>query len=119
MASKLIDASIRQFDDKLAILKQIVALGMSDDVQLVQNLSISLNKLVTRQTAFELDKEEHAPLLSLVVLVTQHWVLNLLDQDQLTFINTLQVLDCLSKSWSFCSAFKQNQKAMDKLYEVS
>jgi hypothetical protein len=32
MASKLIDASIRQFDDKLAILKQIVALGMSDDV---------------------------------------------------------------------------------------
>jgi len=63
--------------------------------------------------AIEFDKEENANTLNLLVLVLQYWVTDMINKDQLVLINTMQILDCLSKSWAFSSQFKKQKRAME------
>jgi len=49
----------------------------------------------------------------------QYWVTDLIDKDQLLMLNTMQILDALLKSWSFCSEFKKQRGAIDKLLALS
>ena len=73
-------------------------MGMSKDPKVVQNLAITLNKAITTVTASEFDKEENRNNLNLVVLVLQYWVTDMIDQDQLILMNTMQILESLIKS---------------------
>ena len=82
-------------------------MGMSNDVRVVQNLALTLNKIITGSMAIEFDREQNKNTLNHLVLVLQYWVTDMIDKDQLILINTMQILDILSRSWTFTSSFKQ------------
>jgi len=91
-------------------------MGMTSDPKMVQNLSLTLNKLISTPTVIEFDKEENKNTLDLLVLVLQYWVTEFIERDQIVLMNTMQVLECLIKSCkpkigydlgTFTSAFKK------------
>lgn len=53
-----------------------------------------------------LDEEQNASILELAVLVMQHWINKMIDEDKFILNNTLMILEMFIKSWSFCSSFK-------------
>ena len=70
-----------RFDDKLEIIKNTASMGMTTDVKVIQNLALTLNKIITTTISVEFDKEENKNVLNLLVLVLQFWVTYLIDKD--------------------------------------
>lgn len=54
---------------------------MTDDIKMIQNLSLTLNKVIAGPIVVEFDKEEHKNTMNLLVLVLQYWVTDLIDKD--------------------------------------
>jgi hypothetical protein len=81
MASKLTEASIQRYDDKMELIKSTAAMGMGGDIKMIQNLSMTLNKIITSPLAIEFDKEDNKNTLNLLVLVLQYWVTDVIDKD--------------------------------------
>ena len=48
-----------------------------------------------------LDHEENVSILELAVLVMQHWVNKIIDEDKFIMNNALMILEMFIKSWSF------------------
>eukprot|EP00347_Sterkiella_histriomuscorum_P015139 403358172 len=119
LASKLTEASIQRYDDKMELIKNTVSMGMTNDVRVIQNLALTLNKLIAGPLVIEFDKEQNKNILNLLVLVLQYWCTDLIDKDQLILINVMQTMECLSRSWTFTSAFKQQREAMEKLQKMA
>ena len=127
LVSKLSDAYIRNFDDKAELLNTVLALGLSEDVGLIQNLCVILNKILTSETVKMLDERENRNLMELTVLVMAHWISHMVDADRFVLNNTLLILEMLVKSCkpkrintigSFCSSFK-NRPCVEKLLQMS
>lgn len=71
VVSKLTDTYIREYDDKLDLLQSVIALGLTSEMHLVQNLCVVLNKILNADLVRILDEHPKASnLLELVVLVT-------------------------------------------------
>lgn len=64
-------------------------MGMSNDPRVIQNLALTLNKIISSPLAVEMDKEENKNVLNLLILVLQYWVTDMIDKDQILMINTL------------------------------
>ena len=73
-------------------------MGTTSDPQVVQNLALTLNKLISSTMAVEFEKEENKTTMELLVLVLQHWITEFCERDQLILMNTMQILECLLKS---------------------
>lgn len=82
----------------MELIKQTASMGMASDIKMIQNLAITMNKIIAGPVVVEFDKEENKNVLNLLVLVLQYWVTDVIDKDQLILINTMQILDCLLKS---------------------
>lgn len=79
MASKLTEASIQRYDDKLELIRNATSMGMTNDLRMIQNLAITLNNLITSPLAIEFDKEENKNTLNLLILVLQYWITDFID----------------------------------------
>ncbi len=100
MVSKLTDSYIREYDDKLDLMQTVVAMGLTNEVQLVQNLCVVLNKIMNQDLIRILDEHDKANnLLELVILVMQHWVKEMVDKDSFILNNTLMIMEMLCKSY--------------------
>ena len=105
LASKLTEASILRYDDKMMLIKNSASMGMSSDARLTQNLAITLNKIINGPIVAEFDKEENKNVLNLLVLVLQYWVTDMIDKDQIILMNTMQILETLIKSCKALGSF--------------
>lgn len=56
-------------------------MGMSSDPRVIQNLALTLNKIISSPLAVEMDKEENKNVLNLLILVLQYWVTDMIDKD--------------------------------------
>lgn len=65
----------------MELVKNTASMGMSKDVRVVQNLALTLNKIITSPLAVEFDKDENKNILNLLVLVIQFWVTDMIDKD--------------------------------------
>jgi len=101
MISKLSDSYIQEYTDKAELLSTILPLGLTEDVPTIQNICVILNKVITRDVVALLDDESNSSLLELAVLVMQHWINKIIDEDKFILNNTLMVLEMFIKSWSF------------------
>jgi len=54
---------------------------MSNDVRVIQNLALTLNKIITGPLAIEFDREQNKNTLNHLVLVLQYWVTDMIDKD--------------------------------------
>ena len=57
-------------------------------------------------------------LLELVILVMQHWLKEMIDRDPFVMNNTLMIVEMLTKSYTFCSRFK-NRDSLEKLLTIA
>ena len=73
---------------------------------------------MTREAVGLLDDEANNSVLELAVLVMQHWINNILEEDKFILNNTLVILEMLIKSWSFNSKFK-NRSCVERLVKMS
>lgn len=65
----------------MELVKNTASMGMSKDVRVVQNLALTLNKIITSPLAVEFDKDGNKNILNLLVLVIQFWVTDMIDKD--------------------------------------
>ena len=94
-------------------------MGLTNELHLVQNLCVVLNKIINADLVRILDENLKASnLLELVVLVLQHWIKEMIDKDPFILNNTLMILEMLCKSYGFCSKFK-NRECLEKLLGIS
>ena len=118
MISKLSDSYIQEYTDKAELLNTILPLGLSEDVPTIQNIWVILNKVLTRDVVALLDDENNSSLLELAVLVMQHWINKIIEDDKFIMNNALMILEMFTKSWSFWSNFK-NRTWVEKLVKLS
>ncbi|CDW91065.1 UNKNOWN [Stylonychia lemnae] len=119
VVSKLTDTYIREYDDKLDLLQSVISMGLTNELHLVQNLCVVLNKIFNADLIRILDEHPKVNnLLELVILVMQHWVKEMIDKDNFVLNNTLVIIEMLCKSYGFCSRFK-NRDCMEKLLTIS
>ena len=65
----------------MELIKNTVSMGMTNDVRVIQNLALTLNKLIAGPLVIEFDKEQNKNILNLLVLVLQYWCTDLIDKD--------------------------------------
>jgi hypothetical protein len=94
-------------------------MGLTNEMHLVQNLCVILNKIMNADLIRILDENPKANnLLELIILVMQHWLKEMVDRDPFILNNTLIILEMLCKSYGFCSRFK-NRELLEKLLGIS
>ena len=70
VVSKLTDTYIREYDDKLDLLQTTIALGLTNELHLIQNLCVVLNKIFSSDLIRILDEHpKTSNLLELIILV--------------------------------------------------
>ena len=118
LISKLSDTYVKEYENQADLLTQILPLGLANEAATIQNMCVVLNKVMTRETVHILDQEEHRSILELMVLVMQHWITQFIHEDKFVLNNTLNIMEQLTKSWAFCSAFK-HRPALERLLNYS